>query len=267
MPELIPDFTTVTEVPGVKATSSELCQMFTRYKWAGEHVKDGRILELACGSGPGLGYFIKKGALEVIGSDIEERNLIHAIKHYKDHEGISFKVIDAQNILYQDAYFDLLILFEAIYYIPDVNKFLSESSRVLKPGGRLLISTVNREWPQFNPSPFSVWYPTAKVLYSKLVEHGFDVRMFGSFPDKPAGILRKIVSEIRQLAVKFHLIPDTMKGKELLKRIFYGKLSPIPYEIEDDKYDCEELVRIDPMMPQSSFTFIYADAVKPLTYQ
>ncbi len=66
--------------------------------------------------------------------------------------------------------------------------------------------------------------------------------MLMGFHDLPAGNNR-IVSFIRQSAVKLGLIPKTMKSKELLKRIFYGKLIPIPKVIYDG------LGKIEPLVP------------------
>jgi galactose-1-phosphate uridylyltransferase len=43
----------------------------------------------------------------------------------------------------------------------------------------------------------------------------------------------KIRSAIKRTAVNLHLMPKTMKGKEFLKRIFMGKLVPLPPEITD----------------------------------
>jgi len=37
------------------------------------------------------------------------------------------------------------------------------------------------------------------------------------------GVIAEII-----IIVALHLIPKTMKGKELLKKIFYGKLIPFP---------------------------------------
>ena len=61
------------------------------------------------------------------------------------------------------------------------------------------------------------------------------------FHDLPAGNNR-LVSFVRQFAVKLGLIPKTMKSKELLKRIFYGNLIPIPKVIYDGLGKIETLV-------------------------
>jgi len=45
---------------------------------------------------------------------------------------------------------------------------------------------------------------------------------------------RKTIALIRKLAVRWNLIPKTMKGKELLKRIFYGRLVVMGPEIEEN---------------------------------
>lgn len=254
-----PDFTTVTEVPGVRATRAELCQMYTRYHWAGGMVAGKRVLELGCGSGPGLGYFLAKGAIKVVGTDIEDRNLAHARQFYTGRQNLEFAVVDAQSIPYPDASFDVVMLFEAIYYVPDAKRFLAEARRVLAPGGVLLISTVNREWPQFNPSPFSHWYPTATELASALTAAGFAVTIKGGFPDQPAGLARRTVACIRRTAVRCHLIPNTMKGKELLKRLFYGKLQAIPHELSDGVHDLEPLTPIPLDRPDPLHVFLFAE--------
>jgi hypothetical protein len=42
-----------------------------------------------------------------------------------------------------------------------------------------------------------------------------------------------MIATVRKAAVALHLIPKTMKGKELLKKIFYGRLQPLKQEIEE----------------------------------
>jgi len=68
-----------------------------------------------------------------------------------------------------------------------------------------------------------------KLLY----ENGFNVEFYGAFSALPKSLKEKIIAIIRKIAVTLHLIPKTMKGKEFLKRIFFGKLIPLPPEIKD----------------------------------
>ena len=60
--------------------------------------------------------------------------------------------------------------------------------------------------------------------------------------------------------VSLHLIPKTMKGKELLKRIFSGKLIPLPPEITDDMAEYIPPVPIPFDTPNFEFKVIYAVA-------
>jgi ubiquinone/menaquinone biosynthesis C-methylase UbiE len=256
------DFTTVTEMPGVMASQAELRQMFTRYHWAGTMAAGRRVLELACGSGPGLGYLKGMGAVNVIGTDIEERNLAHARQHYAGRAGIETMVADALALPFPDASFELVLCFEAIYYFGDLDRFLSEARRVLAPGGQLLISTVNREWPGFNPSPFSLQYPSAGELQTLLTRHGFRARLQAAFADDAGSASSRCKRLLRQTAVRLGLIPRTMKGKEVLKRLFYGRLQPVPQELVADSNSAEPLVEIDPTRPQTGHIFLYATGLK-----
>jgi len=107
-------------------------------------------------------------------------------------------------------------------------KFVTEAYRVLRKGGLLLIATVNKDWSEFNPSPFSTRYFSVPELGKLLQNDGFKVEFYGAFSTTPKTPKQKIISNIRKTAVALHLIPKTMKGKELLKKIFYGKLIPFP---------------------------------------
>jgi hypothetical protein len=110
------------------------------------------------------------------------------------------------------------------YYLARPEKFLQEAHRVLRDGGILLIATVNKDWPEFNPRPFSTRYFSVPELGKLLEDNGFNAEFYGAFSALPKGLKEKTVALIKRIAVSFHLIPKTMKGKEFLKRIFFGKL-------------------------------------------
>jgi len=203
-----------------------------------------------------------KGASLVVGADIEEQNLGFAREHYTGRPRLQLEIMDAQSIPRANDSFDVVILFEAIYFIPAAAKFLSEAFRVLAPAGVVLISTVNREWSQFNPAPYSFWYPTARELKQQLEEAGFRPLIRGAFPDRPVGVRRRLITLTRRMAVRMHAIPDTMRGKQLLKRIFYGRLEAVPRELTDGPYESEPLTEINPDQPQPLYTFLFAEGRK-----
>jgi hypothetical protein len=51
-----------------------------------------------------------------------------------------------------------------------------------------------------------------------------------------------------------------MKGKELLKRIFFGRLTPIPRELSPGVAPIEPLVRIEEAGDLTKYKMIYAVA-------
>jgi len=59
---------------------------------------------------------------------------------------------------FEDKSKDVIILFEAIYHIPDADRFVKECVRVLWPGGKVLVGTANKDLYDFNPSPYSYKY-------------------------------------------------------------------------------------------------------------
>lgn len=150
---------------------------------------------------------------------------------------------------FADHSFDLIVLFEAIYYLPSPSTFLMECRRLLRPGGELVISTINREWSDFNPSPLSRRYFSARELAGLLEEASFQSDLVGAFPTAAPSLGGKIISTLKRVAVKAGWIPKTMKGKELLKRIFLGPLRPLPAELFFEGEGERDTVPIPPRVP------------------
>jgi ubiquinone/menaquinone biosynthesis C-methylase UbiE len=226
------DFTNVTEQPGQKATKEQLSNMITRYDLARKYSVGKDVLEIACGSGTGLGYIAEK-ANNVVGGDIDPKLIDIASKNYANNAKIAVSVIDAHHLPYADNSFDTVFIFEAIYYLSDIHQFLKEVNRVLRPNGTFIVSSVNCQWHGFNPSPFSTQYYSAAEMIKLFAEHQYEQKTMVGFYDKPAGS-NFLISLIKRIAVKLHLIPTTMEGKERLKRIFFGELQAIPVQIFDN---------------------------------
>jgi len=154
----------------------------------------------------------------------------------------------------------VVILYEAIYYLPEPEKFVSEAHRVLRDDGMLLICTANKDWADFNPSPYSRKYFSAQELYSLLKRKFTKVKVLGAFPVSEDGIKNKIVSLIKRTAVTLHLIPKTMKGKEIFKRIFFGKLLTLPSEIGDGEVEYSPPVAISSDQPNYQYKVLFFEA-------
>ncbi|MBI5630391.1 MAG: class I SAM-dependent methyltransferase [Elusimicrobia bacterium] len=223
------DFSTVTELPGNRASAEQLSMIHTRYRLASGYCAGKDVLEAACGPGRGLG-FLAQTARSVVGGDLCEGLVEQANRHYGGR--IKVSAMDAQAMPWPDDSFDVVILYEALYYLPSPEAFLAEARRVLRSGGALLLCTANREWPEFNPSPFSRKYHSASELRVLLEKAGFSAEIKAGFKvanDTPA---RKAIAAARKTAVALGLVPKTMKGKALLKRIFYGRLAELGPEID-----------------------------------
>lgn len=256
------EFTTITEVPNAGATADQLRILYTRYDLAAKVAAGKEVLEVACGAGVGLGL-LARVARRVAGGDIDAHNCSIAEETYRGRADIRIEHLDAQNLPFPDESFDVVVLFEALYYIPSPDAFFREARRVLRPGGSLLISTVNCRWGGFNPSPFSVKYFDAAELAEELARRGFTLEVLGGFPESAGGPAHKVIGLIRKVAVALHLIPKTMKGKEWLKRMFYGKLTPIPSDLTPGICTPAQLEKLGPPYAASQFRFIYVIAVRP----
>jgi SAM-dependent methyltransferase len=253
------DYSIITETPGVGATAEQLSAIYTRYHFAARHAAGKDVLEVACGVGNGLGY-LARFAQRVVGGDIEDANVQIAQDTYRDDENVEIHKIDAHRLPFPDRSFDLLLLFEALYYLEDAEQFMSEVFRVLRPGGKLLLSTVHPSWPGFNPSPLSRRYYTSQGLRELAQSAGLVPTIYAGFEATPQTLLGSAVGLLRRVAVRFRLVPRSMRGKTLLKRLFYGQLKPIPRIVDEFTGALEPLRKVGPDTPEECFKFLYMEA-------
>lgn len=227
------DYSRVTETPDTKASGEQLRRLYTRYRFASTLCLGGDVLEVACGAGTGLGY-LARYARTVEAGDIDETNLGFARQTYGGRANIRIRKLDAHSLPYEDDSFDIVILYEAIYYLQHPEKFLMEARRVLRVGGTLIVCSVNKRWPDFNASPCSCRYFSAAELVDLMKGAGFlSTALFGDSRVGGRTIGTAMLSILKRTAVSLHLIPGTMKGKQFLKRLFFGTLYAVPSEITD----------------------------------
>lgn len=222
------NYTSVTEIAGDKVSSEQVDRITNRYCWAKQFCKEKDVLEVACGSGQGLGMLYDESRSLTAG-DYSSAVLQTAIDYYQNR--IPLEVFDAQDMPFSDKKFDVIIIFEAIYYLPNFADFLLECRRVLKSGGTILISMPNVLLADFNKSPYSYEYFSITELKNILQANGFESQFFGYLDIGSVSIKQKLFRPIKKMAANLGLIPKTMSGKKLLKRIVFGKLVSMPNEI------------------------------------
>ena len=251
------DYSDVTEQTGDQISVEAASMLVTRYEQASRIASGVDVLEVACGSGQGLGCLAAR-ARKVVGGDCMNALLQVARSHYGGR--IPLVQFDAHRLPFRDDAFDVVVFHEAIYYLSSPQEFIRECGRVLRRAGTLVMFTANREWPDFNPSPHSRWYPSAMELSQLLVGTFQRVEIYGAFPARAGGVSQKATSILKRAAVQMHLIPGTMKGKQLLKRVFIGPLVPVVPEVTPNLAPCAPLVGIDTREPCRDFKVLCAIA-------
>lgn len=222
------DFVSVTELSNDSVTREQVERMCHRYYWAANYCQGRDTAEAGCGTGQGAGYLAGL-AKSYQGGDYSGEILAIARAHYG--ERIRFLQFDAQDMPFPDRSLDVVVLFEALYYVPSAERFAAECRRVLRPGGTVLVATANKDLSDFNPSPYSTVYHGVRELEGLFDGHGFDTEFFGFMPVDGMSLRQRLLRPIKKIVVSSGLMPKTMAGKKLLKRLVFGSLVPLTPEI------------------------------------
>lgn len=99
------------------------------------------ILEIGCGEGYGANTLSKKR--KVIGIDVDKEVVRNANKKYAN-SNLIFEHTNGSTLNFPDNYFDTVVSFQTIEHVKFPRLFLIEAHRVLKPKGKIFITTPNR---------------------------------------------------------------------------------------------------------------------------
>lgn len=255
------DYSIITESPGLRASQEQIAKLYQRYHFTSHYAEARDVLEVACGTGLGLGYTAKK-ARRIVGGDIDKSNVRIARKIFLTNHQVDILVMNAHKIPFSNASFDLVVLFEALYYLKQAKAFVYEANRVLRESGILLICTDNRDSPDFVPSPYAYKYFSVPELYLLLEEQFDEVQIYGGFKIDTAGIRSKTVRALKRVAANLNLIPRSLAARAYLKRLFLGPLKPIPNEVFENMAPYEAPIPITPDEVSTNYRIIYAVAQK-----
>ena len=104
-----------------------------------------KVLDVACGSG-GLSLEIAKTGAKVHGMD-RSADTIKRANLFGQKQGCSFLVVDAEQLPYNDRYFDKVVCSSSLEHFSNDAKALKEISRVLKANGIIVLTTDSLSYP------------------------------------------------------------------------------------------------------------------------
>jgi SAM-dependent methyltransferase len=102
----------------------------------------GRVLDAGCGGG-GMPLSLVEEAAEVVGIDLTDRFRDAGARLVRERgvARLSYLVANGMHLPFRSASFDLVLSHAVIEHVADAGLYLSECARVLKPGGRMYLST------------------------------------------------------------------------------------------------------------------------------
>ena len=102
------------------------------------------VLDVGCGGGLIAEPMARLGA-SVTGIDPSERNIAIA-KGHAEPQGlmIDYRAQRIEDLVASGERFDIVTCLEVVEHVPDVGAFIAECGKVLRPGGLIVFSTINR---------------------------------------------------------------------------------------------------------------------------
>jgi MPBQ/MSBQ methyltransferase len=130
-----------------------------------------KVLDVGCGIGGTSRYLAKKfGAdAEVSGITLSQEQVNRATQLCKERgiNNADFCVMDALAMTHPDNSFDVVWACESGEHMPDKRKYVQEMTRVLKPGGKLVIATWCQKEIQFDSPLTKQEEKTLDYLYKE----------------------------------------------------------------------------------------------------
>jgi len=142
------------------------------------------------------------------------RLLRERVDEWEDLPALTFRVADAEELPFEDSSFDLVHSKDALHHMETPERALAEYARVLKAGGRALITEANRYNPVFFPHmTLALGHEHfSRRRFQELVRTAFPHASFGAFEAHYVPGLH------RALALQ-HAVEETLEHVPLLRPV------------------------------------------------
>jgi 2-polyprenyl-6-hydroxyphenyl methylase/3-demethylubiquinone-9 3-methyltransferase len=149
------------------------CRKFERNAKSLNCLSGLRMLDIGCGAGLLCEPFTRLGA-DVVGIDPAAKNIAAAKLHAeKGHLSIDYRNTTLEEMDARER-FDIVLAMEVVEHVTDVGVFLGRCATMLKPGGMMVASTLNRNWKSFALAIVGAeyvlrWLPRGTHQWSKFI--------------------------------------------------------------------------------------------------
>ena len=145
------------------------------YKYLGTHAEfeyhqGEKVLEVGVGMGTDLASYAKNKSI-VSGIDLSPNAITFTKKQFESLglEAEKLVIGDAENLPFEENYFDLVYSFGVLHHTPDIEKAVEEILRVLKPDGKFIVMLYRKGWKHYVKRIF-----INGLLKGQLFKHGYN---------------------------------------------------------------------------------------------
>jgi SAM-dependent methyltransferase len=176
--------------PGVPSENYWFQRHVAAYRFAAS-TAEGTVVDAGCGEGYGT-EIITRQARGAVGLDLDEPTLIHASRRYG---ALRFLRCDLTSLPLAPSSVDSIVALQVIEHLESADVFIAGSSRALRPGGVLILSTPNRATFPAGLNPFHTKEYEAAELRDLLTQHFPNVRLLGVAHRGPLRWVERLLGE------------------------------------------------------------------------